>query len=332
MKRVTIADVAAKAGVSISTVSYALSNKRPISEETRQRIQQAVEELGYRPNPAAKRLASREVSKNIGFVLPLVAPEMTRLEMKLISGAANVINQAEYAFILLAHLDRNPENLIRFAQSGLVDGFILLEIFMQDDRVDMLQREGIPFVLIGRCADNAGLTYVDVDIARGMDQTFRHLVGLGHRSIAYLHKDDTNYGFAIRALQEYFAACERYNITPIPQPCTLSPEDGESAMNAVLTRNPEVTAAVVWSDIPTLGAVQAVQNAERKIPDDFYIICQEHSIISDLASFVPSTIDIRPDEMAAQAAHLMIDILENNTIAQPQILIPPKLILGDTNK
>ncbi len=327
MKRVTIADVAKKAGVSISTVSYALSNKRPISEETRNRIQRAIEELNYRPNAAAKRLASGEVSKNIGFVLPLVMPEMTGLEMKFISGAANIINQADYAFILLAHSDRNPENLVRFAQSGLVDGFILLEVYMQDDRVDMLQQEDIPFVLIGRCADNAGLNYVDVDIKQGMEQTFNHLVGLGHRSIAYLHKDDTDYGFAVRSLQEYHAACERYSIPPLPLPCALSPEDGEITTKMLLDQHPGTTAAVVWSDIPTLGVVQAIQEYGLKIPDDFYIICQEHSIISDLASFVPPIIDIKADEMAAQAAHLMIELLENRDITQPQILIPPRLSL-----
>ena len=82
MKRPTIAEVAKKAGVSRSTVSYALSNKRPISEDTRKRIQQAIDELGFRPNPVAKRLASGENGRNIGFVLPLkeTRPEMTGLE------------------------------------------------------------------------------------------------------------------------------------------------------------------------------------------------------------------------------------------------------------
>ncbi len=70
------------------------------------------------------------MSKNIGFVLPLVMPEITRLEMKFIAGASNVISQAEYAFILLAHTDRSPEKLVQFAQSGLVDGFILMEVFI----------------------------------------------------------------------------------------------------------------------------------------------------------------------------------------------------------
>ena len=175
MKRPTIADVAKKAGVSRSTVSYALSNKRPISEETRQRIQNAIDELGFRPNATAKRLASREKSRNIGFVLPLVADEMTGLELKFIAGASRTINQAEYSFILLAHPDRNPDNLLKFASSGLVDGFILMEVMLHDKRVEMLQKEGIPFVLIGRCEDNTGMSYVDVDIAQAMENSFQYL-------------------------------------------------------------------------------------------------------------------------------------------------------------
>lgn len=329
MKRATIADVAARAGVSRSTVSYALSNKRPISEETRLRIQQAIEELGFRPDPTAQRLASGEKSRNIGFVLPLVAPEMTGLEMKFIAGASRVINQADYAFILLAHSDRNPENLVRFAQSGLVDGFILLEVYMHDARVEMLQREGIPFVLVGRCANNNGLHYVDVDIEAGMEQVLNHLTGLGHRAMVYLYKDDPDYGFSARALQEYISACRRYGIPPITQPCELSPEAGEIAMYRVLGQHPQVTAALVWSDIPTVGVVQAIQNCGCRIPDEFSIICQEHSIIANLATFLPSIIDIRGDELASQAAQMMIDMLENKPIAQPQVLIPPKLIRGN---
>lgn len=329
MKRPTIADVAERAGVSRSTVSYALSNKRPISEETRQRIQHAIEELGFRPNPVAKRLASREQSRNIGFVLPLKTSEITGLEMKFISGAAKVINQADYNFVLLAHSDRSSDNLFRFVQSGLVDGFILMEVHMQDDRVDMLKKEGIPFVLVGRCEDNTNLTYVDTDIRQAMETCFSHLTAHGHNSIAYFFKDDEEYGFSVRALREYRAACQRYNTPPLLQSCGLSPEEGAVAMNTLLDQHQETTAAIVWSDIPTVGVAQAVQERGRHVPDDFSIICQEHSIIANLNSFVPGILDIRADEMTAQAAQFLIDLLENRPIVEPQRLFPPKLIFNE---
>ncbi|NHZ72824.1 MAG: substrate-binding domain-containing protein, partial [Aquificales bacterium] len=259
--------------------------------------------------------------------LPLLMPEITGLEMKFIAGASSVINQADYAFILLAHSDRSPENLLRFVQSGLVDGFILLEVYMHDERVHMLQREGIPFVLLGRCADNTGLHYVDVDIANGMEQSVTHLAQTRHRSIAYLYKDDPDYGFSVRALNEYESACQRHGFDIITQPCGLSPEDGEAATNMLLDHYPGVTAVIVWSDIPTVGVVDAVQKRSWRIPDDIAIICQEHSVIANLASFSPAVIDIRAAELAAQAAQMIINLLENKAITEPQILIPPKLII-----
>jgi DNA-binding LacI/PurR family transcriptional regulator len=329
VKRPTIADVAKKAGVSRSTVSYALSNKRPISEETRQRIQQAIDELGYRPNATAKRMATREVSRNIGFVLPLVAPEITGLELKFIAGASRVINQANYSFVLLAHSDRNDQKLQQFASSGLIDGVILMEVNIHDERVELLQREGIPFVLIGRTADNTGLTYVDTDVAQAMEDCFQHLSAQGHTQIAYLHKDDPEYGIANRAINEYQAACARYQTPVLLQPCDLSSAGGESALNQLLNQHPETTAAIVWSDIPALGAVQALQNRGLQIPQDFGLICQEHSVISKLNSFAPTIIDIRAEEMAAQAAQFMIDLLEDRPIENSQMLFPPKLILED---
>ncbi|MDV7399869.1 LacI family DNA-binding transcriptional regulator, partial [Arthrospira platensis SPKY1] len=84
MKRVTIADVAVRAGVSKSTVSHALSGKRPISAATRRRIQQAVDQLGYHPNPVAQRLAGGR-TQTIGYVFPLYAPQIASLEMKFIT-------------------------------------------------------------------------------------------------------------------------------------------------------------------------------------------------------------------------------------------------------
>ena len=328
MDRITIADVAKRAGVSISSVSYALSNKRPIKEETRQKIQQAIRDLGYRPNQSAKRLASKEKTRNIGFVMPLQGSELTGLEMKFISGAAKAINEADYTFILLAHSDRNPENLLRFARNGVVDGFILMEVYMQDERVELLKQEGLPFVLIGRCGDTAGLHYVDMDVEQGMELGFSQLKALGHGSIAYLYKDDPNFGLAVRSLQEYQAACKRHKIPLMTQSCRLTAEDGEAAMNALLDRQPGINAALVWNEIPALGAARAVQSRGRRIPDDFSIICLVQSSTSNNANFAPVIIDIQAEKVAAEAAQLLIALLEDRPVNTPHILIPPRLITG----
>jgi DNA-binding LacI/PurR family transcriptional regulator len=326
MDRITIADVAKRAGVSISTVSYAISNKRPISDETQQRIQQAIEDLGFHPNQSAKRLASKEKTRNIGFVLPLQGSELTGLEMKFISGAAKVINQADYTFILLAHSDRDPENLLRFARNGMVDGFILMEVYMHDERVELLKDVGLPFVLIGRCADNTGLTYVDIDIEKGMEFFFNHFISHGHEKVACLIKEDTNLGLNVRSLQEFQSACQRYNIVPLLQPCSLSTNDGEKAMHILLDKQPDLNACLIWNEIPAIGAARAVQARGRRIPEDFSIICLAQSAIPNLTNFTPIIIDIRAEEAASRAAELMIAMLEGRSMDETQVLITPQLI------
>jgi DNA-binding LacI/PurR family transcriptional regulator len=193
----------------------------------------------------------------------------------------------------------------------------------------MLREEGIPFVLLGRCEDNTGISYVDTDLRQTMDNCFSYLTGNGRYSIAYIFNENDEYGFSVRAVREYYAACQRYNTTPILKAAQLTPEDGEIAMNTLLESHPGLDAAIIYSDIPAMGAVKAVQSKGHHIPGDFSIICQEHSIISNLESFSPVVIDICADEMAAQAAQLMINQLEGKPIAQPQLLVPSKLIINE---
>ena len=328
MKRITIADVAKHAGVSISTVSYALSNKRPIEEETKQKIQQAIQDLGYHPNQNARRLASKEKTRNIGFVMPLQGSELTGLEMKFISGAAKAINEADYTFILLAHTDRNPENLLRFARNGVVDGFILMEVLLRDDRVELLKQEGFPFVMVGRIENSTGLNYIDMDINSAIEICCQTFFDRGHRSIAYLHMDDDQFGLVVRSIQEYRAACDRYKLKPILKPCLPTIEDGQKVMNDLFDKHPELNAVFIWNEVSALGAVQAIKSRGYRIPEDFSIISLETTVLSDLAPFTPDLIDIRAEEVASQAAKLLIAMLENQPVEQSQILIPPKIITG----
>ena len=206
MPRATIADVAARAGVTKSTVSHAISGKRPVATGTRLRIEQAIAELDFHPNLIAQRLAAGR-ARAIGLVYPLYAPQVAGYEMRLISAAANAASQAEYAFVLLTQVDRSGDALVPFFHSGLLDGVILLQVRRHDPRVAVLKEIGLPFVLIGQTADNTGLAYVDVDIVAAMTRCVSHLADLGHRHIACLHQDDPEFGFGARVLAGYRAAC-----------------------------------------------------------------------------------------------------------------------------
>lgn len=330
MARVTIADVAARAQVSKSTVSHALSGKRPISAATRERIERAIAELGYRPDPVAQSLATRTRRRGIGFVFPLLAPQVAELEMRFIASAADVINGAGYAFLLMTHLNDNIGHLEQFAASGLVQGFILMQVQMQDPRVAYLQERQTPFVLIGRCEDNTGLLYVDSHIEMGIQRCIAKLAASGHRHIAFLHQDDQLTGFAVRALQSFKENCMQRGISPICAPCELDLASGKAAMTALLDTHPELSAVVVWNDRAAAGAAEAAEMQGRRIPADLSMITFNYSSLPRLSSLQPTTIDIQAEVIAATAAHMMLQVLDGITPEPSQVLVEPLLIEGQS--
>jgi DNA-binding LacI/PurR family transcriptional regulator len=314
--------------VAKSTVSHALSGKRPISKKTRQRVQAAIDELGYRPDPVAQRLAGGR-SWTVGFVYPLYEAQIAALDIKFISTASRIINDAQYAFVLLTHLKDTADNLERFLQSGLVDGFILMQIRMQDSRVEMLRRAGTPFVMIGRCEDNSDLVYVDTDVERSMAQCVDHLVGQGHRALAYLHQHDPGFGLLERSLRGFAAACEQHGLPYQTLLCGDEVGGDEAAMNRLLDGHPEITGVITWSGKAAWGAVQAVQARGLGVPEDISFACFRDPALDGLFPCETGMIDIRPEEMAERAARMLLALLEGRPLAETQVLLQADFVTVD---
>ena len=250
--------------------------------------------------------------------------------MKFIASAANIINQAEYAFLLLTHPQQSSDYLQRFVQSGLADGYILMQVHLQDSRVELLRREGLPFVLIGRCADNSGLAYVDVDIDTAITDCVEYLTGLGHHSIAYLYQDAPGFGYTIRAQRAFTKACQRHHIEPRLQSCELSMDSGVAATNALLDRHPDTTAIIVWNDLASWGVVQAAQTRDLHVPQDLSFITFDFSTISQMTPFKPTAVDIHPGQSAGLAVQMLLKLLAGESPTPSQILIKHTLASGES--
>ncbi|MGC8825999.1 MAG: LacI family DNA-binding transcriptional regulator [Anaerolineae bacterium] len=329
VRRPTIQDVAERAGVSKTVVSHALSGKRPVAEETRQRILEAIAELGYEPHPLAQRLAGGRTGI-IGFAYPLVTPRIANLEMKIIAGAANVLNQANYDFLLMTHSAPGYGSLRRVVQSGLVDGVILLQVRMVDPRIEILRQANIPFVLFGRCADTAGLMYVDMDVEHAMRQCVAHLAELGHQHIVYCYQDDRGFGLVERALESFASACIEHHLASAVLPCGVSPEAGAAAVLTLLEQYPQTTGVIFWTDIAAWGAYQTLRERGIRVPQDLSLICFDRSTVESLGTFHPTAVDIRAEELSAQAARMLIALLNNEPLEVTQVLIQPHFILGES--
>ncbi|KND40892.1 LacI family transcriptional regulator, partial [Streptomyces stelliscabiei] len=158
---VKITDVARHAGVSPSTVSYALSGKRPISAQTRARVEASIRELGYRPHAGARALASSK-SNVLAMVVPLRAGIHVPVVMRFAVSAVTAARAHDHDVLLLTQ-EEGEEGLRRVADSALVDALIVMDVRLHDPRLPLLRSLDRPSVLVGFPADPSGLTCIDLD-------------------------------------------------------------------------------------------------------------------------------------------------------------------------
>ena len=146
-----IGEIARRAGVSRSTVSYAFSGKRAVSEETRRRIQAVIDELDYRPNAAARALKEGR-TRTIGLVIPPASLRLTDMQLGFVASVVEAAARADLDVLLSPSGGDHDRSFERVVSGRRVDGVILMEIRLEDERVIRLQKTGLPFVTIGHTA------------------------------------------------------------------------------------------------------------------------------------------------------------------------------------
>src|SRR5260370_598432 len=178
---VTSADVARRAEVSRSTVSYVLSGARPLSPETRRRVEQAIEELQFRPHAGARSIRSGR-NGVIAMALPMVYGPHNQVQMPYVW--ATLIATQDLGLKLLMLTDDDGETAIRDTVTGSqADGVMPMEVQLNDPRVPLLSSLKCPAVLVGTPDDSARLPYVDFDSALAGPLCAEHLLDLGHRPV-----------------------------------------------------------------------------------------------------------------------------------------------------
>ncbi len=335
---VTIADVAKTAGVSIPTVSRILNDKEYVAEETRQRVHEAIRTLGYTPHTQARRLRGG-ATMTLALHHPIESPHdlSSVIETSYFTGIAEAASEKEY-FINFLISRLTPESLLNMYRSNQIDGIILLQVRMDDWRVNLLRENNYLFVMIGRCADLEGLSFIDLDFENAMLLACEHLVELGHRNIGFLtypqswHK--SGIGPAVRSLEGYKSALNKYGLNSCYREIGLnSVEEGFEGTNDLLQENPELTAIITVSHLTAAGSIKALVQHGRSVPKDCSVMAIGFG--GNFASVVtPSltTLEWSPYEISYQATILMTEKLANKKLPAQQILVPPKLIVRESTK
>jgi DNA-binding LacI/PurR family transcriptional regulator len=160
-RRATIRDVADRAGVTISTVSYALSGKRSVPAAVRLRIRRAVEELDYQPNASARALR-QQATRTIGLLGPAHDDPHDAPHLELTNMIVQAATAADYDLLVAPGTD-SDRVVDRLVRGRRVDGLILMDVRRHDPRVDRIQATGVPLVSMGRPEKNSTIPLVDVD-------------------------------------------------------------------------------------------------------------------------------------------------------------------------
>ncbi len=329
-----IGEIARRSGVSRSTVSYALSGKRAVSEATRQRIQQVIDEVGYRPNAAARALKEGR-TRTIGLVIPPATARMTFMQLDFVGAVMEAAAHADLDVLLSPSGGDHDRFFERIVTGRRVDGVILMEIRMADDRVERLRSNGTPFVTIGRTARPRGTCWVDIDYAVLVRQCVDHLADLGHRDIALINRSAelfaSGYGPACRAREGFRKALARRDLAGAEFHCGDNAQAGGRCVEEILLSRPMTTAIVTINEAALPGVRHALDRAGLASPDRFSItgIVARHWA----EQFHPrlTAIDLPAEEMGATAVRFLVERIAHPA-ADPvhKLLRPPISLRGST--
>lgn len=273
--RNTIYDVARHAGVAISTVSRVLNSSAEVSEPTRARVLRAIEELQFRPDRTAKRLAHRPTP-----TLAVAMPSFTMpFHNELLKGIRHRLREQELD-LLLCDLGSTAQHqrLLSFLKRGTVDGLLLVGVPIEGRTGHELQALHAPVILIGAEAEE--FDSFSWDDRAGAEAAIRHLLEQGHRRIGHIAAHPRSLVQDARTAG-YKSALEAAGVPFDParvahgetqKHAGFSEEAGYEAMQQLLTDAPNLTAVFASSDVQALGAWKALRDAGRAVPDDVALV------------------------------------------------------------
>jgi DNA-binding LacI/PurR family transcriptional regulator len=321
---VTMADVAARAGVSRALVSIVFRGVPGASSATRQRVMQAAEELAYRPDQRARLLGSNR-SRTIGVVFGL----HQEFHAELVEALYRTAGTTGYDLALGASApSRDERQAVQALLEYRCEGLILLGPRMPRTAIEALGAR-LPVVVLARALPRTSVDVVRTDDHTGARIAVEHLAGLGHTSIA--HVDGRRAPGAAERRRGYEAAMRERGLLPAFIPGGLTESDGERAADQLLSAE-RPTAVTAFNDHCAAGLMSAVRRRGVEVPTALSVVGYDNSHIASLASVALTTIAQDSTALAASALQLAVARAEDSPDdhSPSEVIVPPRLVLRDT--
>lgn len=326
-RRVTIIDVAERAGVSISSVSSALNDRPGVSDETRKRIVATANELGFVPS-----LRGRSLSGRRAFAVGLVVhrdPDVLELDPffgGFIGGIEECIDARTYALVLQisASSDGALDRYRRLAADRRVDGVFLNEIEVDDPRVELVQELGLPAVGVN-AETSFPLPAVRQSHEEGIDALVAHLASLGHRRIAYV-SGRSEFIHSAQREAAWRKAVIAAGLVPGPVvPGEFTYAGGLSAASSLMGLSERPTAICCANDLSAMGFIAQAQHLGFDVPGDVSVAGFDGIQLGTYVRPSMTTVLTSPRRIGFEAAKMLLSVIDGES--EPDVSIPPAELL-----
>src|SRR5579884_441305 len=326
-------DIADDLGVSLMTVSKALRGHVDISEETRDRVLRRVRELKYQPNWVARSLATRRT-----YIVGLVIPDlMHSFFAEVATGLTKGVSASGYQ-VVVANSDEDPETERKEIEALLargVDGLVVASALRdwKSGMPEALRNGKVPYVLIDRMPPRMAVNYVgtrDEDVGALATE---HLLEQGCQQLAHIRGPETPN--SLRRMQAFTRTLERHGLPYSPDYITIAGRDDEGgyrAMLELLKRKPAPDGVFCYNDPVAAGAIKAVLESGRRVPQDVAIVGAGNIRYSDLLRVPLSTIDQSSSAIGEVAARILLQSIGKKKPPLPEsVVIKPRLIVRESS-
>jgi LacI family transcriptional regulator len=319
----TIYDVARRAGVSIATVSRVLRGSAPVQDGTRQRVEHAVDELGFVPSRLGVSLAERRHAAN-GVVFPdLSGPYFAEVVL----GYEEVTSRLGRSVLILSTREQaDPEAAVRELTSR-VDGLAIFDATVGQDMVRSIVAGGLPVVLLARGAEVEGADAVAAENTASAERLTEHLLGHGHRRFAFL--GDPGHSFDVE--ERWAGVCavlDRHGLPPAdPVPCASSEASARAAATALLASPDRPDAIVCGNDERALATLLAAEDLGLRVPDDVAVTGWDDIMAARHARPALTTVRQPMRELGTWAAQALDQRIRGDRDTPITEVLPTRLIV-----
>ncbi|HPE69759.1 MAG TPA: LacI family DNA-binding transcriptional regulator [Thermotogota bacterium] len=307
----TIKDVAKRAGVSMSTASYALNGSEKVLEKTRKKVLKAAKELNYTPNYLARGLKKNR-NDLIAFAVDEVFGPFYDYLLKGIQDSASI---AGYNLVIFLENGGGKTHVGNFLKEHRVDGVILMSARIPESEIRDIHGLNIPMVLLNRKLEGEDISTVVIDNRKGAMLAVQHLFGLGHRKIGFIRGPDDSYDARERHAG-FLDALQHFGLAPDATSMLqgdFTELSGYEAMKKSLERPGEKPTAFFSSnDEMLLGALGALREKGVRVPCDMSLVGFDD--IKELKYIHPAITSIRRPmyELGSHTAHMLLNMIKRN--------------------